>query len=350
MRVKHMFQKMADPQPKLWLIALFALVAGLLVVGKGLEMELRSRVTSTVPMPSVLIETPKPPELLNIPPQQIEQKIGGTILFAGDMQWDRYIRQMATKQGYDFIIESVTPVLQKADVVVANLEGPVTAFPSKSLTAPIGSHDNYIFTFSPEILPVLKENNITVVNLGNNHILNFGVEGLAQTERHLQEHGIEYFGNTGKDTWLEDSFLEYELNGLPLLLVNYNQFLETDFDALLEEIKQRDQQYKAIVLYTHWGNEYVLEASPLYQDWAHTFVDAGVDLIIGSHPHVIQQKEVYMSKTIYYSLGNFIFDQYFDTDPRKGWLVEVAFDADGNYSTTEIPTYLEKTGQTVLAE
>ncbi len=359
MRVEIMSQRIADPQPKLWMLAVFALCAGVVVITKGVDMEWNrvfnrsdSSFGKAQSSPIVLQETEvvEDAQVATQSAQPVSIEPGGTLLFAGDMQWDRYIRQMATKEGYDFILSPVRSVLLSADAVIANLEGPVTTFPSKSLTADIGSHDNYIFTFSPEVLPVLYDHNIRVVNLGNNHILNFGAEGLAQTEQNLQAAGIAYFGNTSKETWLADSFLEYDLNGLQVLLVNYNQFLASDMAVLLEEIQQKNTQYDAVVLYTHWGNEYLTEASALYQERAHAFVDVGVDLIIGSHPHVIQQKEEYRGKTIYYSLGNFVFDQYFDPESRKGWLVEVAFDADGEYTSKEIPTYLEKNGQTVLVE
>lgn len=344
---RPMSQKLADSQPKFWMLAIVALFAGTLVLVKGMNMEWHTLFDTKVSPPSVFVASPKPASIAveQVTPQTQQ---GGTVLFAGDMQWDRYIRQMGEQYGYDYILEEVTPRLQQADVVVANLEGPVTGFESKSLTSTVGSRENYIFTFSPSILPVLKKSKIEIVNLGNNHILNFGTEGLAETKLYLDQHNIKHFGNTGTSNWLEESFLPYELHGLSILFVNFNQFIESDREALLAEIVRRDSEYDTVVLYTHWGNEYMTEASELYQTWAHEFVDAGVDLVIGSHPHVVQQKEEYKGKTIYYSLGNFVFDQYFESEPRKGLLVEANFAPDGTYVLQEIPVFLEKNGKTVL--
>ncbi len=119
------------------------------------------------------------------------------LLFTGDVMFDRSLRSVAKKEDYSFILESMTEYLNDFDLVVANLEGPITDNESQSIDSEIGSTDNYIFTFDPQIVSVLEENNLTLLNLGNNHILNFDEEGLSQTTNYLEESELSYFGDTG---------------------------------------------------------------------------------------------------------------------------------------------------------
>jgi poly-gamma-glutamate synthesis protein (capsule biosynthesis protein) len=116
------------------------------------------------------------------------------------------------------------------------------------------------------------------------------------------------------------------VNGLILGLVNFNQFIGENYpQKTIEAIWQAKKDSSFVVVYAHWGDEY----SPIteYQkSLAHSFIDAGADLIVGSHPHIIQETENYMGKNIYYSLGNFIFDQYFSDEVKTGGGVELVFD------------------------
>jgi poly-gamma-glutamate synthesis protein (capsule biosynthesis protein) len=102
--------------------------------------------------------------------------------------------------------------------------------------------------------------------------------------------------------------------------------VKTDILKLLADIKIADQNSDQVIIFSHWGNEY--EQKPTDQDisLAHSFIDHGADLVIGAHPHVIQSKEIYQGKYIYYSLGNFVFDQYFDDEVRCGLVL--SFDLD----------------------
>jgi poly-gamma-glutamate synthesis protein (capsule biosynthesis protein) len=100
-------------------------------------------------------------------------------------------------------------------------------------------------------------------------------------------------------------------------------------------------------MYTHWGREYMTEPDNGEITLAHEFIDSGVDLVIGSHPHVVQTKEEYNGKIIYYSLGNFVFDQYFDPNTREGLAVEVTIDPnDKSIIAKDFPIMLGSSGQT----
>lgn len=244
-----------------------------------------------------------------------------TLLFGGDMMFDRHIREKAQIRGnYDFIFENLTQKFSEADVIIANLEGPVTGFTSRSIGSEIGSTNNYFFTFDPTVVSETLAQWPFIVNLGNNHISNFGQEGLTQTYQYLANSQIPAFGYTLPNQE-RTTYLIKEINGITFGLVNYNQFVTGGKERVLSDIAEVRKQVEILVVYTHWGNEYVQE-NQVIKDLAHHFVDAGADLIIGSHPHVVQGIEDYQGKRIYYSLGNFVFDQYFEHAVQNGLLVE----------------------------
>lgn len=104
-----------------------------------------------------------------------------------------------------------------------------------------------------------------------------------------------------------------------------------------------------VVVYTHWGEEYVPRTEKM-KTLARQFVDAGASLVVGSHPHVVQESERYSDQYIYYSLGNFVFDQYFSDAVRNGLLLEVTFDPSGVESIKEIPIVLHPDGRTCFRD
>lgn len=270
------------------------------------------------------------------------------VIFVGDIQFDRFIRQTAKKHGWDYLLSSdVRRRLQAADLVLGNLEGPITEASSLSLGSQIGERTNYIFTFPPESAAFLARENIRLVNLGNNHILNFGEDGVRQTKTWLEQSGVGYFGSPLAG---DERICIREIHGIRFAFVNYNQFISQGEEKALTDIATARSAADFVIVYTHWGQEYV-GASTEVKALAHLFVDAGADLVIGSHPHVVQEKEEYRGKMIYYSLGNFIFDQYFRPETRRGLLVQATFHSDTHTLETEdIPITLNRTGQTMLAE
>jgi poly-gamma-glutamate synthesis protein (capsule biosynthesis protein) len=97
-----------------------------------------------------------------------------------------------------------------------------------------------------------------------------------------------------------------------------------------------------LVVFPHWGIEYQITASARQQELAHEFVDAGADLVIGAHPHVVEPVELYRGKAIFYSLGNFVFDQGLSFWTEHGLAVQVILHQDGRKDFKLIPTVLNK--------
>jgi poly-gamma-glutamate synthesis protein (capsule biosynthesis protein) len=267
-----------------------------------------------------------------------------SILFAGDLMADRYIRETIDKKGVDYIFSGTEELLKNQDLVVANLEGPITDKNSISINTVPGQKNHLIFTFSPILAPALASANIKLVNIGNNHIANFGANGVAETANNLEKNNVEYFGDTG-----ENKLLIKEINGIKIGFINYNQFAPGSTERAMENIKNARSQADMVIVYTHWGTEYKSEPSQNIKDLGHKFIDNGADLVIGTHPHVIEPMELYKGKRLYYSLGNFIFDQYFSPETKKGLAVEMKIDTQNkSMDFRDIGLILDNNGQTRL--
>ncbi len=272
-----------------------------------------------------------------------------TIIFAGDMNFDRYIRQTAEHNGYDSIFTHIRDVMYESDCVFANLEGPITEHGSVSQGSAFGSAQNYQFTFDPVIRDTLKNMNVCAVNLGNNHIHNFGDDGIYSTKKFLEEKEFLYVGDTGLAE--EKRYDVITINDIKIGVVNYNAFVvQSPEHARADMIEIKDQS-DFVIVYTHWGVEYASVPRSMERALAHELIDAGADAIIGSHPHVVQETEEYKGKMIYYSLGNFVFDQYFRAETQKGLLVAVTFDKEHDTLTfRDYAVCMKNTGQTVLCD
>lgn len=265
------------------------------------------------------------------------------ILFLGDMMFDRNIRLAIEKNGGKFIFQKLESLFRDNDLVVGNLEGPITTYPSVSVNSKVGGKNNFTFTFAPLVSDLLADENIRLVSLANNHILNFGSAGVKQTRKYLVESGVDYFGDSERKLAIKN------IKGLKIAFVSYNQFVAGGEERIFQDIKEVKKSNPDLVfLYAHWGAEYMPKPGASVKALAHKFIDSGVDLVIGSHPHVTQTKEEYKGKIIYYSLGNFIFDQYFSEETKNGLAVKVKINLlDKKITTEEYPVKMEKSGQTV---
>jgi len=279
----------------------------------------------------------------------VKEKSYVQLLFVGDIMFDRGIRYYAQQNGgNEFIFDKISPTLEQNDLVIANLEGPITDNKSVSSGTVAGSTNNYFFTFDPSIAKTIFDENIKIVDLGNNHVLNFGRQGLASTKSYLDQAKVGYFGAPDYPKSTSE-----EVGGVKMTLVSYNQFSDlpegVEQQSTIEEIQKARQYSDIVVVFSHWGTEYNLGVDDSTRDIAHSFIDAGADLIIGSHPHVIEPIEIYKEKRIYYSLGNFIFDQYFSEDVRNGMGVEVKIDKQSKQlDFSEEYFHLNSNGQTML--
>jgi len=280
------------------------------------------------------------------------QKREAKILFVGDMFFDRYIRLVEYNKGEDFTFSCISNFLGDSDLVVGNLEGPITDNPSTSLGTVPGGDGNYNFTFPARIANLLYRNNIKLVNLGNNHIGNLGTSGVESTKKFLDEARVRYFGGVSGD----DDVYRTEIGGTKMSFVSFNEFGQENVQQVAQKISAEKKNGQTVIVYAHWGDEYATVPQRL-KDTAKLFAQSGATFIIGSHPHIILPSEKIstgstsslQAATVYYSLGNFIFDQYWNKEVSTGLVLE--FDIKGKLADWKIIEHkvsLNRDGRTCL--
>jgi poly-gamma-glutamate synthesis protein (capsule biosynthesis protein) len=239
-----------------------------------------------------------------------------TILFVGDIMLDRGVEYLMKQNSIYYPFQKISHFLRGIDIVFANLEGPVVKNP------PEFSDNSLKFAFSPEIIEGVFWSNFNLFSLANNHTLDMGKEGLKETKDWLKKYQINFVGNpltSSSDN--PDSF--FSRDNITFLAFNRIFPFIAKEDKIIKIIKKAKslKPDNFLILSLHWGKEYKLTNSPAQQSLAHKIIEAGADLIIGHHPHVVQNIEKYQGKLIFYSLGNFIFDQYFSKETQQGLTV-----------------------------
>jgi poly-gamma-glutamate synthesis protein (capsule biosynthesis protein) len=148
----------------------------------------------------------------------------------------------------------------------------------------------------------------------------FGKEGYNQSISLLEAGGLDWFG----DAWNNDPGPKIvDVRGQKVAFIGYHQFFDTNTDSVIIAIAKAKAQEAFTVIYPHWGEEYNIGITEFQRQTAHAFIDAGADLVLGAHPHVIEPVEIYKDKAIFYSLGNFIFDQDFSAETKQGLAVQI---------------------------
>ena len=222
-----------------------------------------------------------------------------TLGLVGDLSLGRYITSTArNKQDFSWSFREISPWLLSNDFNLANLESPIIT------SCPEGKTGTFTFCGDEKFLPYLKSNKF-VLNLANNHILNYGEDGLSQTHNFLSENNIIYFPEftTKKINGISFGFLGYDFITYPVIASEARQ------SQIIADVEKYNPEIDWLIVSIHWGNEYLPKAETWRVNLARELVDAGADIIHGHHPHVWQDYEIYKDKPIFYSFGNFIFDQ-----------------------------------------
>src|SRR3989344_5991722 len=245
-----------------------------------------------------------------------EGKSTAEVLFVGDIMLDRTIRTILEKEGADAVFGGIKSFLQEADFVVGNLEGPITHFASESVGTMPGEEGNTRFTFDPSVAGILASLGFKVLAIGNNHIADFGPEGIAETKQFLASAHVTPVG----DPFLNsvEPFIE-NVHSIKIAFTAYDEFILPDAaQTRLTIDRAREAGADFVVVLAHCGDDYESDPPPRIRQLAATFAASGADLIVGTHSHVIGQMEDIGKTRVFYSLGNFIFDQYWDASVRCG--------------------------------
>lgn len=232
------------------------------------------------------------------------------IRFVGDVMLARNVERLMSSYGYGYPFSSL-PAVGGDMHLVGNFESSVPAVhaPTQSMT--------FSFSVDPQYIQGLKEYGFSHLGLANNHTYDFGADDFDHTIAALSEASFVVFGDQQSLATSSIAYLEISDNTVALVGVYavYGSPDMEDFGALLAQAEEKSDFQ---IVYVHWGDEYTLVHNVFQEKLARQFIDAGADAVIGHHPHVVQDIELYKDAPIFYSLGNFIFDQYFSEDVQVG--------------------------------
>lgn len=269
-----------------------------------------------------------------------DDKKESTILFMGDAMLGRNVAAKIAKNGSDYPFAKIKDVVSSADYAVANLEGPVT----KINTAP---KNDMRFHFDPSLAAVLADTGFDALSLANNHGLDQGAKGEKDTEKNLQDAGLKYFGRADSDS---GPVLRFTIHDSGFTIIGlHDVYRKIDPKTVATEIAAAKKEGDTVIVYPHWGDEYQHIRNTRQVELAHAFIDAGADLVIGSHPHVVEGIEIYKGKPIFYSLGNLVFDQYFSDDTQQGLGLRLNL-GDSGIASVELLPYAISAGQPALSD
>ena len=250
--------------------------------------------------------------------QRENEEAGLTLLFGGDVLLSDHVLTAYDKAGGigGVVDEGYRNVIGKADFFMVNQEFP---FSSRGEEAP---DKQFTFRLAPERVSLFSEMGIDGVTLANNHALDFGREALMDSCETLDRAGIVHTGAGGNLEAARRPVI-VEQKGKRIAVIGPTRVIPTadwaagkqvpgmlaayDMAILLEEIQKQRQENDFVVVYVHWGIEKEEKPQDYQRSMGRQMIDAGADLVIGAHPHVLQGIEYYKGKAIVYSLGNFVF-------------------------------------------
>jgi len=281
-----------------------------------------------------------------------------TLLFVGDIMLSRNIEKlMAAKNDPHFPFLKVASTTVEADIAFGNLENPVSDR---------GVRSGSIYSFRAEqatTTEALIFAGFDVVSLANNHLWDYGRQAFIDTYELLEKNGIGAAGAGPNYEWAhrpvvrsvgetDVAFLAYT-NLLPKFLglaSSTPASARYDDETLKADIAKAKEVADVVVVSLHWGDEYQTSHNVEQERVGKLAIDAGAKIVVGHHPHVVQEVEEYNDGLILYSLGNFVFDQNFSKDTRRGLVVEVKLIGDEIAAITRREVAFTKEFQTYFLE
>lgn len=247
-----------------------------------------------------------------------------TMQFFGDVMLDRNVAAVMGTRGLDYLLGKIRGqedrFFRGVDLFMANLEGafaPVRIQTSKEIA----------FRFAPALASQLEKSGFSAVTLANNHAYDMGRENAAFTKQTLAASGVSYCGDQLAEGAEYNLVVEQNLPE-PVAFVCFETVThEIDKNKLAEAIADARQKARYVIVQVHGGIEYRRTSTKSQQELYRWLIDQGAIAVIGHHPHVVEEIEIYQGKPIVYSLGNFIFDQYFSKETQEGLSVGLVFTA-----------------------
>lgn len=259
-----------------------------------------------------------------------------SVLFLGDTYFGETYQtdpgyndgiNVINEYGYDYFFENVRDIPVRPDYIVANLETSLIKKTDILYDAKPYSH----WAYGEKTCAYLMKYGITAVSIGNNHVMDFGLPGMAETLNLLDKYGLTYFGGGMNSVSASAPLIKsFMINGKEFQMAviggfEYRASYDTKYHAYADsnspginmlnseritaQIKELREKNKEIfiVLFPHWGKNYK-QVQDYQTEMAHQLIDAGADIIMGHGSHTVQETEEYKGKWIIYNIGNFIFN------------------------------------------
>ena len=273
---------------------------------------------------------------ISTPPNSIFLVAVGDIMLGGTAE------EVLIENGYDYPFIKVRHLLSDADIVIGNLEGPLTNLCESTL-----EDKEYIFRSPPNLVaPALKKAGFNILNLANNHILDFDIQGMNDTINSLSMQGIQTTG-IGNNSVEARSGTILKTNNGSVAFLSYSLTFPESFWAtkdkagtafghekdIRKDVQRLSKKADYVIVSFHWGREKSLDLRPYQPKLGRAAIDAGADVVLGHHPHVLQAVEKYNDGLIIYSLGNFTFGSY-STDAKTSVIARLTLH-DGKYYSAE---------------
>ena len=270
-----------------------------------------------------------------------------TLVAVGDIMLDRGVGAKIRKSGVEFPFERVAGILREADLAFGNLESPISSLGAAAKGKEI------TFRSALEAVSGIRDAGIDVVSLANNHASDYGPAALTETLDVLAHSGITYIG-AGANPTAARRPANRVIKGVKISLLAYTYKFHMVVEAqkkrpgvaiagseqIQEDVKKAKKWADVVIVSFNWGWEYSDHPDAETRKLAHLTVEAGADLVIGHHPHVIQGVEAYKDGLICYSLGNFIFDQR-GKRTRRGLILRCQIGKSGVLKAEFLPVIID---------
>lgn len=248
------------------------------------------------------------------------------ISLSGDIMFDRGVKKNINRYGIEYPFSGVRDIFKNDDITFLNLETSITNIPK-----PANPEKEYNFASHPKVAKELKDSSVEIVSLNNNHSMDYGHKGFVDTMDYLDDAKVLYVGG-GRNYEEALKYKIIEVKGKKIGFLGFNRVIPSstwratkdraghvgiydyEIDKLLPYIKDVKSKVDYLVLAVHWQGMPSEKIAANITKAGHKLIDAGVNAVVGTHPHVMQAAEFYKKGVIFYSLGNFIFD---NSSPRQ---------------------------------
>ena len=267
-----------------------------------------------------------------------------TILFTGDIMLSRDVaRQMRLRDDFLFPFRLIASSTRAADLTIGNLEGPIS-------DKGVNQGSIYSFRDDPRTVAGLSFAGFDALILANNHIFDWGRGALSDTVTLLRGAGIHTIG-AGRNKEEANRAFIIDIKRTKVAIVAYTGLYPGSFiahgdvpgisqasdESMVATVKDLRAKADVVVVAMHWGEEYETHPNANQKRIGRMLIDAGADVVVGTHPHVVQEVERYKNGWIAYSLGNFVFDQNFSNEVRRGAILRMVLDDGRVDAVDEIP-------------